>query len=118
MREFLRIIKAVSDETKVRILKLLQKQKQQLCVCDIMNALNISQTRASRNLNILKNAGFVTSNRKGAWIYYSINKKKINQFHHKINEMFREILNNDQIIKEDQKRLKNYLKTKPNHPYC
>jgi len=51
MREFIRVFKALSDETRLRMLKLLSEGE--LCVCEIMQAMEISQTRASRNLGIL-----------------------------------------------------------------
>jgi len=73
MRQLIKVFKALSDETKLRILKILQ-ERDELCVCEIMQALNISQSRASRNLGILKNAGFVIDRRDGLWIHHSLNK--------------------------------------------
>jgi len=64
MRELIKVLKALSDEVRLRILKILQ-ERDELCVCEIMQALDISQTRASRNLGILRNAGIVTGRRGG-----------------------------------------------------
>jgi ArsR family transcriptional regulator len=70
MRDLVRAAKALSDETRLRILNLLLERE--CCVCEVMQVLDISQTRASRNLNILYNTGFLKMRRQGLWAYYSI----------------------------------------------
>lgn len=72
MRYLVKAAKALSDETRLRILNLLLKRE--CCVCEVMQVLNVSQTRASRNLNILYDAGFLKVRREGLWAYYSIDK--------------------------------------------
>lgn len=62
------VFKALSDETRLRIYLLL---KNELCVCQIQVALAISQTKVSRHLTVLRNAGLVTARREGLWMYYS-----------------------------------------------
>ena len=109
MRQLIKGFKTLSDETKIRILKILQ-QRDELCVCEIMQTLNISQSRASRNLGILKDAGFVVSRRDGLWIHYSINEKKVNEYHEALNELLKNWLNNQDIIQEDRKRFKKAVK--------
>lgn len=109
MRQITKVFKALSDETKLRILKILQ-ERNELCVCEIMQALNISQSRASRNLGILKDSGFVTDRRNGLWVHYSINKKKLNEYHQVLNELLKNWLTDKDIIKEDKNRLKNAVK--------
>lgn len=64
MRELIKVRRTLSDKVRLRILKILQ-EGDELCVCEIMQALDISQTRASRNLGILRNAGIVTGRRGG-----------------------------------------------------
>ncbi|HCG76733.1 MAG: transcriptional regulator [bacterium (Candidatus Ratteibacteria) CG_4_9_14_3_um_filter_41_21] len=109
MRQLIKVFKTLSDETKVRILKILQ-ERDELCVCEIMQVLDISQSRASRNLGILKDAGFVIDRRDGLWIHYSINKKKINEYHEALNELLKNWLNDEGIIREDRKRLRKAVK--------
>ena len=58
MRDFIQLMKALSDETRLRISHLLLERE--CCVCEVMQALDISQTRASRNLGILQGAGPVS----------------------------------------------------------
>lgn len=74
MEKTLRLFKALSGETRLRIVRLLQ-HRDNLCVCEIMQALDISQTRASRNLGILKEAGLVSSRRAGLWVEYYLDRK-------------------------------------------
>ena len=57
MQEIVKTMKALSDETRLRILKILLEKE--CCVCEIMQALDIFQSRASRNLGILQNAGLL-----------------------------------------------------------
>ena len=64
------VFKALSDETRLRILFLLRRKP--LCVCEIMGALNITQTKASRHLIYLKNAGLLSSKKADRWVLYAI----------------------------------------------
>jgi ArsR family transcriptional regulator len=68
---FLKTIGAVNDETRVSILRFINENKK-VCVCDIENSFNMIQSRISRHLKILKDAGFLKSSRDGRWSYYSI----------------------------------------------
>ncbi|HEB7570549.1 TPA: winged helix-turn-helix transcriptional regulator [Campylobacter coli] len=71
MQKFLTIISAINDESRVLILYHLLKY-QELCVCDLQKLLNMGQSRLSRHLKILKDAGFLYVKRKGTWAYYGI----------------------------------------------
>ena len=65
-----RTLKALGDETRLRILALLRHGE--LCVCDIMAALSLPQSTASRHLAYLRNNGWVSGTRKGKWMYYRL----------------------------------------------
>ena len=65
------IFKSLADETRIRILLLLQGRSE-LCVCDFMQALGLPQSTVSRHLAFLKKAGWLTDRRGGTWMYYSI----------------------------------------------
>ena len=71
MKTITRIFKSVSDETRVRILLLLSEYKE-LCVCDLMSALDLPQSTVSRHLSYLKNSGWLEDRRGGIWMYYSL----------------------------------------------
>jgi ArsR family transcriptional regulator len=70
MKTTARMFKALSDETRLRILYLLLDGE--LCVCDIMAVLQLPQSTVSRHLAYLKNSGWVDDRRCGVWMYYSI----------------------------------------------
>jgi len=71
MDTFLKTMSAVNDETRLRILNFIDTNKQ-VCVCDIENSFDMIQSRVSRHLKILKEAGFLSVERKGRWAYYNI----------------------------------------------
>lgn len=71
MKEKSRFFKALADETRLQILWLLMGEEE-LCVCDIMRTLSITQSKASRHLRYLFNVGLVTDRREGAWMYYRL----------------------------------------------
>ncbi len=73
METFLKIISAINDETRVKILGFIDKYGE-VCVCDIENAFGMIQSRISRHLKILKDAGFLRVDRRGRWAHYSIQK--------------------------------------------
>jgi ArsR family transcriptional regulator len=68
---FLKSAAALNDETRVLLLRFLDENTE-CCVCDMQNSLNMIQSRLSRHLKILKDAGFIRVDRKGTWAYYSI----------------------------------------------
>jgi len=71
MEIFLQSISALNDETRLLILRFIDKHGES-CVCDLQSSLNMIQSRLSRHLKILKEAGFLRVDRKGTWAYYSI----------------------------------------------
>ena len=74
MKATAQIFKALSDETRLRIMALLVSGRE-LCVCDIMAALNLPQSTVSRHLSYLRNTGLADDRRQGIWMYYRINKE-------------------------------------------
>ncbi|MEM2896293.1 MAG: metalloregulator ArsR/SmtB family transcription factor [Candidatus Bathyarchaeia archaeon] len=70
-----KIFKALSDPTRLKIIKLLSVRD--MCVCEIMVALDMTQPTASHHLNILENAGLVRPRREGKWIFYSLTNSDI-----------------------------------------
>ena len=68
---FLKTVSALNDETRVKILKFINTYGK-CCVCDLENSFEMIQSRLSRHLKILKEAGFLKLEREGRWAYYSI----------------------------------------------
>ena len=71
MKTFLQSIGALNDETRLTILRFIDENGA-VCVCDIEQSFGMIQSRISRHLKILKEAGFLKVERKGRWAYYSI----------------------------------------------
>ncbi|ORJ59336.1 ArsR/SmtB family transcription factor [Geothermobacter hydrogeniphilus] len=63
-------IKALGDETRLRILNLLRDAE--LCVCDLFAVLNLPQSTVSRHLAILRRGGWVIDQRRGSWMFYRL----------------------------------------------
>jgi ArsR family transcriptional regulator len=71
MRDLADIFKALSDETRLQMMALLL-ENDELCVCDFVGALGLTQSKASRHLRYLYNAGLVKDRRDGLWMHYRL----------------------------------------------
>ena len=107
MNELVTIFKALSDETRLRVIKLLEHGE--LCVCDITAAMDMVQPKVSFHLSALKEAGLIKDRKQGKWIHYSLNEK----------DLFRRMLilsacerMQDGTITGDRKRLNAFLGNK------
>ena len=65
-----KFFKALADETRLRILGLLGLRE--MCVCEVMVALSLTQPTASHHLGLLENAGLVKARKEGKWVFYSV----------------------------------------------
>lgn len=70
MKKIAKKFKALSDETRLRILALLSVDE--ICVCDLMAILELPQSTVSRHLAYLRHAGWVDDRRQGVWMYYRL----------------------------------------------
>ena len=68
MNQFVKVMKALSDSNRVKIVKMLQYKK--MCVCELQAALKIAQPTVSKHLKVLENAGLVDCNKNGLWVNY------------------------------------------------
>jgi ArsR family transcriptional regulator len=68
MKDFIKVMKALSDPNRVKILKLLQQKT--MCVCELQGALQISQPSVSKHLKLLEEAGLVDYKKEGLWVNY------------------------------------------------
>jgi len=113
MRDLIKAFKALSDETRLRILNLLLERE--CCVCEVMQVLNISEPRASRNLSALYDAGFLKLRRQGLWALYSIDREGLEQHYTNLVEAVGKALEGNETARLDRQRLKN---TKRIGPSC
>jgi len=104
MREELNLFKALSNETRLRIMVLLSKRE--LCVCQIEWALGLMQAKISRHLTILKNAGLVQDRRQGLWMFYSLAEPK-NELEKSIQKYLKEyFIKKHDLFKRDLANMK------------
>lgn len=111
MRDLLKAIRALSDETRLRILNLLLERE--CCVCEVMQALDISQTRASRNLSMLYDAGFLKLRKDGLWSFYSIDQEDTPAYSAELIEAVKKGLTGNKVAARDRARLKNVERIGP-----
>ena len=103
MKDLLNALKSLADETRLRILYLILQRE--CCVCEVMQVLGISQSRASRNLTMLYDAGFLTMRKQSLWVYYSINQDFSPVFLATLTKAISEALADDKQAVKDLKSL-------------
>ena len=70
MKEFIRVMKALSDPTRLKLLKILENRL--MCVCELQTAIGAAQSTTSKHLKILEDAGLVESQKDGLWVNYTL----------------------------------------------
>lgn len=85
MEEYTTIFAALSDKTRLRIMRVILKSNTELCVCEIMDLLKESQYNVSRHLKILKNTGLLQTRKNGRWVFYRL-KDFSSEFHKLISQ--------------------------------
>ncbi|MCK5509134.1 MAG: winged helix-turn-helix transcriptional regulator [Desulfobacterales bacterium] len=103
MKEFVKVMKALSDINRVKIIKMLQQKM--MCVCEIKAALNIAQPTVSKHLKILEDAGLVNSKKDGLWVNYHLTDGTSSPYAASILGNMRHWLDNDTEIEEIIKKL-------------
>ncbi len=106
LRKKLAVFKALSDETRLRVLILLSRQE--LCVCEIEAILRLSQSRVSRHLTVLRNSGLVLDRRDGTWIHYRLAPAR-DDLERSLQKCLKECFNDLPIVRKDIKRLREIL---------
>lgn len=89
------IFKSFADESRTRIIHLLYR-KEELCISDLETILDFTQTKTSRHITYLKNAGLVTSRKYDQWVFYSIKEESYDM----VSQIF-EFLSKDTILQQD-----------------
>lgn len=75
--DYVPAIKAISDETRLRIIDMLSCGE--LCACNILDGLSISQSTLSYHMKILADSGLINAKRDGAWMKYTLNEERIEE---------------------------------------
>jgi ArsR family transcriptional regulator len=104
MRDAIKAFKTLSDETRLRILNLILERE--CCVCEVMQALQISQSKASRGLTALYDAGFLKQRKDGLWSLYSIDTENMEDHISDLIEVAKKAVKDNKIATLDRERLR------------
>lgn len=107
-RDIITLLSALADSTRLRLVRLLLQEE--LCVCELVDALRIPQYKVSRHLARLRRVGLVHSRRNGRWMYYSIGRQGgSNAFHRDLLQVMGIHLDGVAAARKDDVRLSGRL---------
>ena len=86
--EYVPVFKAISDETRLKIIDLLSSNK--LCACDLLEQFSISQSTLSYHMKILSDSGLVKGEKEGSWVRYGLNQERVDEVMSFLTEITRE----------------------------
>lgn len=72
MKPFVETLQSLVDPTRLRIVRLLADSRKELCVCELVDALDVPQYNVSRHLAVLRRAGILSERKEGRWVYYGL----------------------------------------------
>lgn len=99
-----KLFKALSDNGRLRILKMLQQKS--LCVCEITDIIQLATSTVSKHLSILKDAGFIIEQKDGKWVNYGVNSRSTDQ---RVIEILTKLdfwIKDSQVIEDDKEKVK------------
>ena len=103
MREFLAVVSALSDPSRLRLL--LSLYGRELCVCNLVEFVGLADSTVSKHMSILKQAGLVESSKRGRWVYYRLADEEASTLARQVIELAHAHLTQDRIIAADGARL-------------
>ena len=105
MEDFITVMKALSDPVRVKIIKMLQRKM--MCVCELQEALQISQSSVSKHLRLLEEAGLVNYSKEGLWVNYYLSDGGKSPYASSLMGNLRHWLDDEPDVKKLIKRLSN-----------
>jgi DNA-binding transcriptional ArsR family regulator len=111
MFEFMTVTKALSDENRVRILMALNGKE--LCVCQIIDLLQLSPSTVSKHLSILRNARLISGRKTGRWMYYKLAGNPEQKAASDAIDWVIRCMDNNPVIRKDQRHLEEILSREP-----
>ncbi len=98
MKKFIRVMKALSDPSRIKIMKMLEVKE--LCVCEITAILGLAQSTVSKHLKVLEDAGLVDSSKDGAWVNYKLSEDYENEYAQVMQRQLKNWLKDETQIQE------------------
>ena len=108
VREFMSVVKALGDENRVRALLALRAQE--LCVCQVIELLELAPSTVSKHMSILKQARLVDTRKSGRWVFYRLARNKSAPAIQEAIAWLCKSLAKDRSVRQDERRLKEILK--------
>ena len=102
-REYVNVFKALSDPNRIRIVKMLSERE--LCMCEIREMLNLSNSTVSKHLTILRDANLLLDSKDGKWVNFQLNDKSEQKFIRSIITIIKNSFEDDEAIQEDLKKV-------------
>ncbi len=104
------VFKALGDKNRIRIIKMLESRD--LCVCEVREVLDLSNSTVSKHLSILCNADLITDFKDGKWVNYRLNSRSENHFIRSILSSLKESLKDDEQVANDAKKVRSVDRNK------
>ncbi len=76
LEEEAKLFRALGDETRLAVIRQLQEQGE-VCVCDFVACCDLAQPTVSHHLKVLREAGIVSADKRGLWVFYTLNPEKL-----------------------------------------
>lgn len=87
LNEQVKLLSALSDPTRLRIIEMLSGTCDSICVCDITTQFDLGQPTISHHLKVLRDAGLVTWEKRGLWVYYSLDRSAFEEVTSYLNDL-------------------------------
>jgi len=102
-REYVNVFKALSDPNRIRIVKMLSERE--LCMCEVRELLNLSNSTVSQHLTVLRDANLLLDSKDGKWVNFRLNDKSENRFIRSIIALIKNSFDDDEKVQKDLKKV-------------
>jgi ArsR family transcriptional regulator len=105
MHQAVKVFKALSDRTRIRIIKMLEVRP--LCVCEITEVLQLANSTVSKHLSILRDAELIVDKKEGKWVIYQLKIETPSIYIDHIKPLLELWVTTDETVMKDQERVRN-----------
>ena len=102
-RDYVNVFKALSDPNRIRIMKMLSERE--LCMCEVREMLNLSNSTVSKHLTILRDANLLLDSKDGKWVNFQLNDKSEQKFIRSVITLIKNSFEDDEAVQDDSKKL-------------
>jgi ArsR family transcriptional regulator, arsenate/arsenite/antimonite-responsive transcriptional repressor len=102
-RDYVNVFRALSDPNRIRIVKMLGERE--LCMCEVREMLNLSNSTVSKHLTILRDANLLLDSKDGKWVNFRLNDKSEQKFVRSVITLIKNSFKDDEAVQEDLKKL-------------